>query len=473
MSEKVRQRMEDGLLLNLSTIFHRYNIEFQLLERYFGRILISVPKKSESLAGKVLNFVFGFVSYSPILYIEKQDSALRTALKNYLLAAAKMHPSLQTAIENKIVPLAITVRSSDENIKREVFAHQCFQILQHEIPGVLFVQEWKNPVFDFEVEIRDLRYYIYREKIELNWRGLPIEDRSGAVLNSIGTYSDLLSALLIMKRGIHVFPLYFNLNIENKGSEKNRKANKEIFLLLMRYYPKDMFFTFEIDHVQLMTRVSKKISKFLKNKPKELANEKYYTCNLCMFIRTKLAALFCKNYQQYLIQSLFEFGEEILDSNFLKVLTKSDRKKLLDSLKNEQKQQNYASILKPSTIKYESIIIGDFGHSYCPFSLDRYYPLRNLDYLLMFPLISFDEEKYREKIRLIDPLKQVNLEDIELPVDYCPFKSIAAPIHLFSEDIKLEFNKIQNELYTLFESESWLISILEQGKIKKMIEKPL
>ncbi len=458
--------MEEGLLLNLFTIFQRHHIEIRILERYFGRILISIPKKMEMLAGKVLNFVFGIVSYSPILYIEKQESALRSALKNFLREKAIKGSALLDRIESKKVPLAITVRSSDDAVKREDFTAQCFEILQNEFPGVLFVQEWKKPVFSFEVEIRDLRYYIYDQKVEMNWRGLPIEDRSGAILNSIGTYNDIISALMVMKRGIHVLPLHFNILLENKNSRKKSKENKEIFVHLMKYYPKDVFFAFEIDHVQLMTRVMKKISKFLKNKPAYLANEKYYSCNMCIFVRNKITALFCKNFSQFLLQSLFEYGEEILDSNLIKVMAKNDRKKLLDALIHEQDQQNYASILKPHIIKYESIIVGDFEHSFCPFSLEMYYPLRALEYLMMFPIITFDPAAYWEKLRLIDPFIDLSKDGSEFPVYNCPF--LFDPFQNDDPAMNSCYQSILDQLYALFDSESWFISILREGKFKKI-----
>lgn len=480
LSDKVRQRKEDALISNLTAIFRRYNISFQIVERYFGRILISFSKKHVALAGKALNLIFGIVSYSPTIIIEKKDDTLKSALKQYLTDVSLTNPDLNRSIfTDKSVPLALTVRSSDENVKREDFAASCFNILNKEFSGTNFFQEWKNPIFEMEIEVRDT-IYIYHEKINLNWGGLPIEDRSGAILNSIGTFSDIVAALMVMKRGIHVLPFYFSL-VEGGKREpetENKIGKASIYGELSKYYPKDVFYVFRLDHNQLLYRMQKKISKFLKNQPGEYADPMLYSCKLCVYIRNKLSSLFCQNYTQYVIKALFDFGEEILDSNLIEVLDKTKRKEVLSALQRERNQNNYQNILKTHLIKYESIIVGDFDYSYCPFSLDMYYPLRNLDNLLMYPLISFDQENYNEKLRYVDPMNKQPRGETTPQKSFCSLRSHAVAFseketqptsQQSTQPINQEkYNEILSDLYSLFDSESWYISLLSEGKFEKI-----
>ena len=150
--------------------------------------------------------------------------------------------------------------------------------------------------------------------------------------------------------------------------------------------------------------------------------------------------MFCQNYTQYVIKALFDFGEEILDSNLIEVLDKTKRKEVLSALQRERNQNNYQNILKTHLIKYESIIVGDFDYSYCPFSLDMYYPLRNLDNLLMYPLISFDQENYNEKLRYVDPMNKQPRGETTPQKSFCSLRSHAA----FLERDNQHHNKAHN-----------------------------
>jgi hypothetical protein len=92
------------------------------------------------------------------------------------------------------------------------------------------------------INVRDKNIFVYSNSIQTPWEGNPIENFSeGAILLSQGVMSEFVSAMLLMKRGVHILPIVLTRN-----PAKNDLIRK-ILNHLKQYLPIRSFYYFKLN----------------------------------------------------------------------------------------------------------------------------------------------------------------------------------------------------------------------------------
>lgn len=216
-SPKVRRRFENKLISNIK---NKLDCRIDINQ---GRIFL-YPKNYED-AEAALSKAIGVVSYSPAVKTETGFESIEETL-------------------NKYVDSLISEGSFDEN---KSFAVRCRRVGTHEFSsqemagfcGSVIVKKTgapvnlSNPDFEFFVEVRDNKTYIFHEKIQ-GIGGLPVGTQGKVIALVSGGIDSPVAAFLMMKRGCEVIVLHFNNYPYTGGS--NEKVMK-IIEKLSEYSP--------------------------------------------------------------------------------------------------------------------------------------------------------------------------------------------------------------------------------------------
>ncbi|MGB9937693.1 MAG: tRNA uracil 4-sulfurtransferase ThiI [Methanobacterium sp.] len=192
-SPKVRRRFENKLISNIK---NKLDCRIDINQ---GRIFL-YPKNYED-AEEALSKAIGVVSYSPAVKTETDFDIIEETL-------------------NKYVDNLVAEGIFDEN---KSFAVRCRRVGTHEFSsqemagfcGSVIVKKIGAPVnlskpdFEFFIEVRDDKTYIFHEKIQ-GIGGLPVGTQGKVIALISGGIDSPVAAFMMMKRGCEVIALHFN-----------------------------------------------------------------------------------------------------------------------------------------------------------------------------------------------------------------------------------------------------------------------
>ena len=208
-SPKVRRRFENKLISNIKK---KLDCKIEINQ---GRIFL-FPKNFED-ADIALHKAIGVVSYSPAILAETDFGNIEETL-------------------NKYVDDLISEGLFDET---KSFAVRCRRVGTHKFTsqemagfcGSVIVKKTGAPVnlskpdFEFFVEVRENKTYIFHEKIQ-GIGGLPVGTQGKVIALVSGGIDSPVAAFLMMKRGCDIIVLHFNNYPYTGGS--NEKVMKII-----------------------------------------------------------------------------------------------------------------------------------------------------------------------------------------------------------------------------------------------------
>jgi thiamine biosynthesis protein ThiI len=258
-SDSVRARYERMLVRNLSVALERNGIQFEKIERDWGRIFIG---SKDLNAAKVAAKVFGVVSASPAISCEpKLGDVSKVAVE---VAGEVIREGEKFAVRPR---KAGAQEFSTQKIGEVVGAAICESLASRK-PKV----DLSEPDREIHVEIRQKRAYVFTEIFD-GVGGLPYGTQGRVVALISGGIDSPVAAWLMMKRGCEVIPVYMN-NTPFLDEAAQRRAF-EVMKVLGVWAPKAIK-VYEVPHGENLTEITKKCSV-------------RYTCVLCKRMMYRIA----------------------------------------------------------------------------------------------------------------------------------------------------------------------------------------
>ena len=208
-SPKVRRRFENKLISNIK---RKLNSEIQINQ---GRIFL-YPENFDD-AFEALSKVIGIVSFSPAVTTETDFKTIEKTLNKYvedLITEGSFSPENTFAIRCR--------RVGEHEFTSQKMAGFCGSVV---VKATGAPVDLSNPDFEFFVEVRDDKTYIFHEKIQ-GIGGLPVGTQGKVVALVSGGIDSPVAAFMMLKRGVEVIVLHFNNYPYTGGS--NEKVLKII-----------------------------------------------------------------------------------------------------------------------------------------------------------------------------------------------------------------------------------------------------
>ncbi len=224
-SPSIRNHLEVLLMQHIKRKLERLEIPVDNLVRERGRIFIltSQPIKAAEAAAKV----FGVVSTSPVY-------SVKPTLNSILLGAEKVFLPLLSAGQSFAVRTRRTKGQQITSMEaaREVGSHL---LTIADSKDILVRVDLDNPDHEFFIEIRDKEAAIFTQNIK-GPGGLPYGSQGTVIGLHSGGIDSPVAQWLLMKRGCHVIPVFFDSsNDENSSSFKRAVSTAK---LLSEWSPK-------------------------------------------------------------------------------------------------------------------------------------------------------------------------------------------------------------------------------------------
>lgn len=174
---------EDKLVGNLKRI-----IEVKSVKKLRGRFVIKYFSEHNNLKR-----IFGLVSYSPAVRVEKDVESIKLGVLKYF--------------KNKKIKFKVETKRSDKNfpIKSPDFNVLIGKYIEENSKAEFSFKDYENKL---NIEINQEGAYLFLEVVKC-FGGLPT-GVEGRVLLLVETEKDLLAGLLMMKRGVDVIPVAFS-----------------------------------------------------------------------------------------------------------------------------------------------------------------------------------------------------------------------------------------------------------------------
>ncbi|RLE99503.1 MAG: tRNA 4-thiouridine(8) synthase ThiI [Thermoprotei archaeon] len=197
-SREVRSRMEAKLVRNIKVQLNLRKIYDYVIRKESGRIFIYSDEVDA--CSEVLRKVFGVVSFSPAIEVERDLSTIREAV----LEVAEN-------ILREGMSFSIRARRSDKTI--EYSSKQLEEILGADvlenISGVKV--DLDNPDKTIYIEVREEHAYIFHEVVA-GPGGLPYGVEGKVIGLLSGGIDSTVAAWMVMKRGCSLVPVHFDLS---------------------------------------------------------------------------------------------------------------------------------------------------------------------------------------------------------------------------------------------------------------------
>ncbi len=191
----VRRRFTQILIQNIRDALTFHGIHNFKVVNEWSRLFVEIPKSSEPQALEVLQRVFGIVSLSPV-----QAFPFRT-LKDL---AERGEALYRDVVKGK----TFAVRA------KRVGSHPFRSVdIERKLGGHLAEYgkvDLTHPEVTVEVEVRDHTAYFFMERIP-GAGGLPVGAEGKALALVSGGFDSIVAAYLMLKRGVQVDFLFFNL----------------------------------------------------------------------------------------------------------------------------------------------------------------------------------------------------------------------------------------------------------------------
>lgn len=264
-SPYVREFMEKELVKTIKYKLKRNKVNVVGIRKIPGRIFIYVDS-SEKAVNVALNVskIFGVVSTSPAVEIERNSLEY---LRKFVL-------KYSSDVLEKGDTFAVRVRRVK---KYPITSKELERILGADILNTLQQLDLRvnlsNPLKTIHVEVRTKKAYIYHETVK-GVGGLPYGVSGKVVALISGGIDSPVAAWLIMKRGVKVVPIFFDLGnfTTEETIEKALKAIKKI----REWAPSPEFYFYKIPFNTVLEAITK-------NVPAQ------FTCIFCKILMFKIA----------------------------------------------------------------------------------------------------------------------------------------------------------------------------------------
>jgi len=208
-SPKVRRRFENKLISNIK---NKLDCKIKINQ---GRIFL-YPENFDD-AFEALSKVIGIVSFSPVIATETDFKSIEETLNKYvenLISEGSFSPENTFAIRCR--------RVGEHEFSSQEMAGFCGSVV---VKATGAPVDLSNPDFEFFVEVRDNKTYIFHEKIQ-GIGGLPVGTQGKVVALVSGGIDSPVASFMMLKRGVEVIVLHFNNYPYTGGS--NEKVLKII-----------------------------------------------------------------------------------------------------------------------------------------------------------------------------------------------------------------------------------------------------
>ena len=263
-SPYVRESMEKMLVNSIAYKLKRHGIDFLEIRKIPGRIFIRLDSAEKTVrASEIVSKVFGVVSTSPVIEVSNDLPELRKAVVEY---------------SSKILKEGETFAIRARRVKKyPITSKELEKILGADVLNALKHLKLKvnltAPSKTIYVEVRSRKAYIYHE-IMKGVGGLPYGVEGKAIVLISGGIDSPVAAWLIMKRGVKIIPLFFNLGKYTMPEARIRALNA--IRKIRDWAPEPEFYFYEIPF-------EKALENIVKNIPVQ------YTCIFCKTIMFKVA----------------------------------------------------------------------------------------------------------------------------------------------------------------------------------------
>jgi thiamine biosynthesis protein ThiI len=208
-SPKVRRRFENKLISNIKK---KLDCKIEINQ---GRVFL-YPQNYED-AATALSKVIGIVSYSPAVSTETDFDSIEETLNKYvdnLLSEGLFDKTKTFAVRGR--------RVGTHEFSSQEMAGFCGSVIIKKTGAPVNLSK---PDFEFFVEVRENKTYIFHEKIQ-GIGGLPVGTQGKVIALVSGGIDSPVATFLMMKRGCEVIVLHFNNYPYTGGS--NEKVMKII-----------------------------------------------------------------------------------------------------------------------------------------------------------------------------------------------------------------------------------------------------
>lgn len=208
-SPKVRRRFENKLIKNIK---NKLDCKIKIDQ---GRIFLYPTNFDDAFES--LSKAIGVVSFSPAVSTKTDFESIEETLNKYvqdLISEGSFSPENTFAIRCR--------RVGEHEFSSQEMAGFCGSVV---VKSVSAPVNLSNPDFEFFIEVRDDKTYIFHEKIP-GLGGLPVGTQGKVVALVSGGIDSPVAAFLMLKRGVEVIVLHFNNYPYTGGS--NEKVLKII-----------------------------------------------------------------------------------------------------------------------------------------------------------------------------------------------------------------------------------------------------
>jgi len=314
-SEPVRRRYEKRLKENIRAGLKEAKIKDFKIIRTRGRFFVQAPTKSMNKACKVLEKVFGVVSFSPCWHL--QTAAVKDIQKFVRTNYTKWVPRGQT----------FAARARRSGTQKEKYTSMELAKLIGDV--VNRKVNLSKPDVKIFVEVRGNESYVYTEVFR-GPGGLPVGTAGKVVCLLSGGIDSPVAARLMMKRGCHVVALYADNWPYVASKKKSAKRTVDVLKVLQSWSAGWKIPAFSFAH-------GKNLKRFLESK----AAPRKFVCLLCKRMMYRVANELANEWKAKAIvtgETLGEVASQTLDN--LVVLDEASELPVFRPLIGNDKQEN-------------------------------------------------------------------------------------------------------------------------------------
>lgn len=291
-STKVKMRMVNTLMNNITKMLNRADIKFHKyqLSKDSSRIFYFFDNEDILKALFIIKKVFGVYSVSPAL---RTSNRIKNIKERTLEVAEK--------VLKKGESFALRVkRSGVHDYTSQDVAVEVGAEIMEKLSNLNLSVDLTNPKKEIFIEIRNDFSYIFTEIFSNYWEGLPYNKKNKILAMDCGRIEDLLASFLLMRRGVQILPVLFNIS-DTEGLEENWRSN---WNEVRRYIPSHKFAVYQLDLGSVMKKILNQL------------DDKTYTCAICRLLRFDLSAKLTKQLDAFKKVKAFSDGLSLNNKNY-------------------------------------------------------------------------------------------------------------------------------------------------------------
>lgn len=391
-SDRVRRRLVKILKRHIKVQLRRANIDYGRIWSDYGYIYIKTNEMKIEQIKNSLNKTIGVYSFS----FAKEINADMTEIIEHLLVLGEivLKDGLTFGIrakrfgKHKFSSRDVGIEGGDAILQKFGETHH----LQVDLD---------NPDVWFYVDVRQKAAYLYTDINYTPWGGNPIEYPRGA-LNSIhGDISSIVSAFMLLKRGIHILPCVFH---QSKGNLPEDLFSS-VFKKFKEYLPIQKFCFLSFDVASILVSITPEISAETSKKTVEF---KQSILEILGVLLRNYVLLWIMQHQSALFNSWKEELENIHYSN------------LKTSYRGRDLYVEYNAITDGNDYRLTVDTYAEFMLHFTENLLNR-----STEYPVFAAAVSFDQSMIEEKFQQIDASLDSKREDLDayFMASICPVRS--------------------------------------------------